>query len=137
MSELKNNWELYFISLRLLGLNGVGKTTFIKMLIGEIKPSYGEIFLNGFDMNTSYFKARKNIGYCPQFSHLPEFLTVQECLELFSNLKGLDQNTIPYILNDLVKLFKLNELSFKLVQNLRYTYYYNLFGKKFLLGDGF
>ena len=100
-------------------MNGVGKTTFIKMLIGETKQSSGEIYLNGFNLNRSYFKARNNIGYCPQFSHLPEFLTVLECLELFADLKGLDRYTTPFILSDLIELFKLNELTFKLVQNLR------------------
>jgi ABC-type multidrug transport system ATPase subunit len=100
-------------------LNGVGKSSFINTLIGETKQSRGEIYLNGFNLNRSFFKARNNIGYCPQFSHLPEFLTVLECLELFADLKGLDRYTTPFILSDLIELFKLNELTFKLVQNLR------------------
>lgn len=105
--------------ISLLGLNGVGKTTFIKMLVGEAKQTSGDIYLNGYDLNRSYFKARNNIGYCPQFSQLPEYLTVLECLELFADLKGLDRYTTPFILSDLIELFKLNELIFKLVQNLR------------------
>ena len=105
--------------LSLLGLNGVGKTTFIRMLVGDLKQTQGEIMLNGFGLNRSYFKARQSIGYCPQFSHLPEFLTVFECLDLFSGIKGLDREASPQILNDLVELFNLDHVAFKLVQNLR------------------
>lgn len=100
-------------------MNGVGKTTFLKMLIGETKPSYGKILINGRDLNKNLLKTRDDIGYCPQFSYLPEFLTVLESLELFSSLRGIEQNMIPVILNDLVKLFKLDEFSDKIVQNLR------------------
>jgi hypothetical protein len=42
---------------------------------------------------------------------LPEFLTVVECLELYSDLKGLDRASTHLILNDLIQLFKLNDLT--------------------------
>lgn len=69
-------------------------------------------------MNKCYTRARKNLGYCPQFSYLPEFLTVQECLELFADLKGLRRTDRHAILEDLIKLFRLGEFRTRMAQHL-------------------
>jgi len=51
----------------LLGVSGAGKTNCFKCLTGEIKPTQGEVTVNGFDVttNSGFIKARKQIGYCP------------------------------------------------------------------------
>nr|QUF59431.1 ATP-binding cassette transporter Abca3-like3 [Brachionus angularis] len=104
--------------LGILGLNGAGKTTLIKMIIGELKSTNGSILINGFDLNKEFNKARKNVGYCPQFSYLPEFLIVRECLELFCSLKGLNYKYKYYVLDDLLNIFQLSEFKNTLIQNL-------------------
>ena len=53
-----------------------------------------------------------------KFDYLPEYLTVYETFNLFADLRGLDRKTIKNIITDLIKIFKLNEMSKKLVQNL-------------------
>jgi ABC-type multidrug transport system ATPase subunit len=116
----------FFSNLRILGLNGAGKTTLIKMLVGELKSTSGTIYINGFDINKSYINARQNLGYCPQFSYLPEFLLVQQCLELFADLKGLDPQDITDILEDLIRLFRLGTFRYRMVQHLRFILFYPL-----------
>lgn len=73
----------------LLGANGAGKTTFMRMLCTLIKPTSGNIYCNGqniFDMKGSY---RKLLGYLPQeFGYYPD-LTVRDYLMYISSIKGL------------------------------------------------
>ena len=111
MNKLKNN-------LSLLGKNCAGKTTLIKMLIGEINSTKGKVFIDGFDLYHNFASARQSLGYCPQFDYLPEYLTVQQCFELFADLRGLTVETIPNVLDDLIKVFTLEEHRHKLINNL-------------------
>ena len=60
--------------------------------------------------------ARKNLGYCPQFDKLPEYLTVNETLTLFSKLRG--SYSTEKIVDDMLNVFQLNEFERSLVQNL-------------------
>ena len=95
------------------------RTTF-KILTGEIDATSGNAVINGFDINKSRFNAIRNLGFCPQYDYLPEYLTVKQTLKLFSNLRGLEDYLISTIVNEMINVFKLNEFSNKLVQNLRY-----------------
>ena len=103
-----------------IGLNGAGKTTTFKILTGEINATSGNAYINGFDINKDRFNARRNLGFCPQYDYLPEYLTVEQSLFLFSRLRGIEGNQIKGIVSDMIKVFKLNEFSNKLVQDLRY-----------------
>jgi ABC-type multidrug transport system ATPase subunit len=104
-----------------VGLNGAGKTTTFKILTGEIDSTHGNAFINGHDINTNRFGALRSLGFCPQYDYLPEYMTVKQSLMLFASLRGLDSDLIPHIVNDMIKVFKLNEFSDKLVQDLRFV----------------
>ena len=80
----------------------------LKTIIGELKPSKGNILVNGIDTCKNIFKLPNDLGYCPQFSYLPEFLRVFECFEMFADLKGIDSKCRNFITNELVKIFKLD-----------------------------
>lgn len=78
----------------LLGENGAGKSTTLKMLLGELQPTSGDISFRG---NSGGQKAQDethgfSVGYCPQFTSLLEYLTVREHLELFLTLKGVQMS---------------------------------------------
>jgi ATP-binding cassette, subfamily A (ABC1), member 3 len=75
----------------LLGVSGAGKTTTFKCLTGELYPSRGKLTINGHDVTTSsgFNKARKMIGYCPQFDAIFDGVTVKEHLEIYAALKGI------------------------------------------------
>ena len=47
-------------------------------------------------------------------------MSVEETFNLFAELRGLERNKIQKIIQDLIKIFNLNEFTKKLVQNLRY-----------------
>ena len=101
-----------------LGSNGAGKTTTFKIMTGEIKPSSGKAFVNGFDVAKNMRKARRSLAFCPQFDYLPDFLTVRDTLVLFAGLRGIQRKNMKPMVDALMKIFKLDEFRNKLVQNL-------------------
>ena len=66
--------------LGFLGPNGAGKSTTMKMLSGNLAPSYGEITINGYDLLTQPKQAKAHIGYLPETPPLYKELTVKEFL---------------------------------------------------------
>lgn len=78
----------------LLGPNGAGKSTTFKMMCGLLKPTAGESFVTGLDLQISSAKARSQIGYMAQKFSLYGNLSVRQNLQFFSgiyNLKGAHQ----------------------------------------------
>jgi ABC-type multidrug transport system ATPase subunit len=73
----------------LLGPNGAGKSTTFKMLCGLLKPSSGTARIAGIDFRKSGSAARNRIGYMAQKFSLYGDLTVQQNLEFFSGVYGL------------------------------------------------
>ena len=76
----------------LLGANGAGKTTAIRMLCGLLAPTEGEIRIAGIDMVRRPREARGRIGYVAQRFALYGDLTVRENLALQAGLYGLDES---------------------------------------------
>ncbi|KAL2064305.1 hypothetical protein VTL71DRAFT_4799 [Oculimacula yallundae] len=75
-------------TLALLGGNGAGKTTVINMIRGELKPNFGDIYLDGISVSKQPQKARINIGVCPQDDAIDN-LTVRQTLRFYATVKGL------------------------------------------------
>ena len=91
-------------TLGLLGPNGCGKTTTIGMILGLIKPSQGEIFIDGIDINKNdRIKLLEKINFASPYIELPKKLTVRQNLEIFARLYGVrdTENSIDQIANDL------------------------------------
>ncbi|MCS6971007.1 MAG: ABC transporter ATP-binding protein [Planctomycetota bacterium] len=76
----------------LLGPNGSGKTTTIKLLLGLIRPTAGDAFVLGRDPGDAAARAR--VGYLPEESYLWRFLTADETLAFIGRLFGLSAATI-------------------------------------------
>ncbi|HJT77243.1 MAG TPA: ABC transporter ATP-binding protein [Gemmataceae bacterium] len=68
----------------LLGPNGSGKTTTIKLLLGLLFPTDGEAFL--FNQPAAYVKKNERIGYLPEESYLYRFLNAEETLDFYGRL---------------------------------------------------
>ncbi len=74
----------------LLGANGAGKTTVIKMLNGILSPTEGAGLVAGADMKTAGGTIKQRIGYMSQAFSLYMDLTVEENIRLFAGIYGLD-----------------------------------------------
>jgi ABC-2 type transport system ATP-binding protein len=75
----------------LLGANGAGKTTVIKMLTGILSPTEGEGWVAGADMRKAGGAIKDRIGYMSQAFSLYLDLTVTENIRLFAGIYGLDR----------------------------------------------
>jgi ABC-2 type transport system ATP-binding protein len=88
----------------LLGANGAGKTTVIKMLSGIMPPTGGEGWVAGADMKTAGGTIKERIGYVSQAFSLYLDLTVVENIRLFAGIYGLDHRTTSERLDWLVSM---------------------------------
>ncbi|CCW31143.1 Uncharacterized ABC transporter ATP-binding protein YbhF [Xenorhabdus nematophila F1] len=73
----------------LVGPDGAGKTTLIRMLAGLLKPDSGSIEIMGLDPIKDSVQVRSELGYMPQKFGLYEDLTVMENLTLYADLRGV------------------------------------------------
>jgi ABC-2 type transport system ATP-binding protein len=73
----------------LVGSDGAGKTTTMRLLVGALKADAGEIDICGYDINKQTEKARSQFGYLSQRFSLYEDLTVLENIRFFAEVRGL------------------------------------------------
>lgn len=76
----------------LLGPNGSGKTTFVKLLLGLLFPTGGDVEVLGSPGTSAAVKAR--VGYLPEESSLHKFMNADETLYFHGRLYGIDKPTI-------------------------------------------
>ena len=73
----------------LVGPDGAGKTTVMRLLCGALVLDGGDVEIGGFDIRRQVERAREQIGYLAQRSALYEELSVQENLRFFAEVRGL------------------------------------------------
>lgn len=98
----------------LLGANGAGKTTFMRMLCGILRPTGGSVSLDGMDVSTEQYRAC--LGYLPQdFGYYPSF-TGEEFLLYLAALKGLGKQEARRRTAELLRLVGLESTAKKKVK---------------------
>jgi len=102
----------------LLGPNGAGKTTTVRMIMGLIKPTAGEIFVDGVSVIKYPEIAKKKIGYVPQFFSLYADLTVYENLDFYGRIYGLSREERVKRINELLRIVELSAYKDFLAGNL-------------------
>ncbi|XP_077636408.1 ATP-binding cassette sub-family A member 10 [Crocuta crocuta] len=97
--------------LGLLGHNGAGKSTSIKMVTGDTKPTAGMVVLKvcGTSPRQPEDDTLKFLGYCPQENSLWPDLTVKDHLELYAAVKGMGKQEAALRTSRLVEALKLQE----------------------------
>lgn len=73
----------------LLGPNGSGKTTTVKVLTGQLKPDSGTIRILGTDVVSQPVRARELVGIIPEQETPPSFLTAEEYLHFVAGIRGI------------------------------------------------
>ena len=79
----------------LVGPDGAGKTTLLRLAAGLLLPTEGEISVLGLDCTHQSIEIQSRVGYMPQQFGLYQDLTVQENLDLFSDLQGVEESIRP------------------------------------------
>jgi ABC-2 type transport system ATP-binding protein len=92
-----------------LGPNGAGKTTTIKMIVGLLQPTSGQVIVNGFDVQKKPLNAKASSGYVPDTPNLYPKLTGRELLRFVGDLYGLDKSNTERRMEELLRLFDLTE----------------------------
>src|SRR5258706_7207746 len=76
----------------LVGSDGAGKTTTLRLLVGALKADTGEVNICGYDLNKQIETARAQFGYLSQRFSMYEDLTVLENIRFFAEVRGLKSN---------------------------------------------
>ncbi|UCV23633.1 ATP-binding cassette domain-containing protein [Ferribacterium limneticum] len=102
----------------LLGANGAGKTTVIKMLTGILPPTSGAGTVAGSDMRNASQAIKEHIGYVSQAFSLYQDMTVQENLRLFARIYGVPGSRLVERIDRVVALAGLSGITSHLVSKL-------------------
>jgi len=102
----------------LVGPDGAGKTTLIRLMTGLLLPDTGTLSVLGFDSRTQAAEIQAAIGYMPQRFGLYEDLSVQENLDLYADLRGLPKSERPQIFDELLTFTDLKRFTTRLAGKL-------------------
>lgn len=102
-----NDGEMY----ALLGVNGTGKSTTIKMLSCLIKPTSGDALLNGNSIVSDSEKVKRIINVSPQETAVAPNLTVRENLELMARIYGFGNEDAVSKAQKMIEDFELSDIA--------------------------
>lgn len=98
----------------LIGPDGAGKTTLMRLIVGLLRPEEGHLSVMGIDIQKHPEKVQATVGYMPQQFGLYEDLTVQENLDLYADLKGLPAHRRPERYEELMRMTGLGKFTRRL-----------------------
>ncbi|HEY7041703.1 MAG TPA: ABC transporter ATP-binding protein [Methylomirabilota bacterium] len=119
----------------LLGPNGSGKTTILRILTGYLRPSAGTARIAGLDVIDEAFEARARVGYVPEDSPLYGWMGVREFLRFMGRLKGLPRERIAAAVDGAIERLALGDVSRLLIGKLSRGYRQRVAIAQALLGD--
>jgi len=104
----------------IVGKEGVGKTTLLKLLAGEFKPDSGRIAINGYNLWRNKFLLKGIIGYVPEDDLLIDELSVYDNLSLTARLhfSNLSQQNIEEKVDNVLKRLDVFELKNEIVGHI-------------------
>lgn len=91
-----------------LGPNGSGKSTTVKMIVGLMPPSHGNVLYNGVDIQDDLIAYKSQVGYVPEEAHVYTYLTGPEYLRLVGRLRGIPAARLESKIDRFLALFGLD-----------------------------
>lgn len=92
-----------------LGPNGSGKSTTVKIIVGLLSPSEGQVLFDGRDIFDHPVEFKRRLGYVPEEPNLYSYLTGLEYLQLAGRLRGMDTAMVDRKANDLLERLSLSD----------------------------
>lgn len=108
--------------LGLLGLNGAGKSSTLRMLCGVLVPDSGSVIIKGHSMSDTPLKARAQVGYLPDQPPLYNDMRVSEYLALSGRIRGLKGQLLTDRQSRVTEQCSLGDVSRKLIGTLSKGY---------------
>jgi len=102
----------------LIGPDGAGKTTLMRLIAGLLLPERGEIEVLGIDVVAQPLEVQSSVGYMPQRFGLYEDLSVQENLNLYADLQGISVEERPARFQELMQMTGLGPFTERLAGQL-------------------
>jgi ABC-2 type transport system ATP-binding protein len=90
-----------------VGPNGAGKSTTVKMIIGLLEPSEGQVRFQGRSVLDDMPGFQARIGYVPEEPHLYPHLTGREYLQLVGRLRGMPRTILESKIDEFLRLLSL------------------------------
>jgi ABC-2 type transport system ATP-binding protein len=106
----------------LLGPNGSGKTTFLRILTGFLSPSSGRVTVAGHDTVREPMAARSKVGYVPESVPLYRHMRVRELLRFMARLRHVPAGDVPGALDRVAGQLALGEVMDKPIATLSRGY---------------
>jgi len=97
-------------SFGLLGANGAGKTTFIRMVTGFLLPSSGEVSVDGLSPTTEAREVQRRVGYVPETPRLYPELSVRSFLRFAAGLRDITGVRVDGAVDEVAERFALEDV---------------------------
>src|SRR5689334_20724315 len=105
-----------------LGLNGAGKTTALRILACDLRPSSGTIEVGGVDAVASPHEVRKRIGFLPENPPLYTDMAVADYLRFAGEIRGMTASEIKKRLPEVLEIADLNEVQHDAIDTLSHGF---------------
>ena len=106
----------------LLGHNGAGKTTIMKMLTGYLEPTSGTVTIDGKELEGSRQDVQKRIGYLPENCPLYSEMTVIDYLEYVATLRAIPEDKVSSRVREAILRTELTEKATNTINTLSRGY---------------
>ncbi|MBZ5498953.1 MAG: ABC transporter ATP-binding protein [Acidobacteriia bacterium] len=90
-----------------LGPNGAGKSTTVKMIVGLLRSSNGQVLFKGHPIEKQIIEFKSHLGYVPEEALLYSHLSGREYLQLAGRLRSMPENALNAKIDELLRLFSL------------------------------